>query len=372
MAREPNLESDDFYEILGVDRNASTEEIKKAFRRLARKYHPDVNPGDKRAEELFRKINQAYEVLSDPEKRRLYDTYGPGAFAGGAARSPQETVGVEDLFTGFPGFEELLDTLFGGPRARTRTRRARRGEDLQTEVTIDFKHAFTGVEIPITIHRYAPCSTCGGSGEDPRARPQVCPECRGAGQLTFTSGLLRISRTCPRCYGTGRLGARACGACRGEGRAARTETLRIRIPPGVRDGYRLRLAGKGNAGWHGGPPGDLYVTVRIRPHPYFQREGDDLILEIPVTFTEAALGARISVPHPEGNLVVRLPKGAQCGSHLRIRGKGFPRISGGRGDFLLRIKVVTPRNLSPQAEKLLQELERLHPEYPRARFGQGG
>jgi len=366
----------DLYEILGIPRTATDAEIKKAYKRLARKYHPDVNPGDRNAEEQFRKINAAYEILSDPEKRRLYDRLGMAAFRSTGApppgREPFTEVGFED-FVGSP-FEDLFEAFFGGTPRRTRASRApQRGEDLQYQATIDFKDAYFGLEIPVSYQRYVNCETCQGSGADPGSRPTTCPNCRGMGSVTYQSGFIRLSQTCPRCQGSGQVGLRPCSRCAGSGRMPVQESLRVKIPAGVDTGFRLRVAGKGNAGSRGGPPGDLFILVNVRPHPLFKREGDNLVAEIPVTCTEAALGARISVPTMTGPIVVKLPEGTQPGARIRVRGKGFPHIgAGGNGDLILEIKVQVPRNLSPQAQQLLREFEKIHPEFPRVALPKEG
>lgn len=368
------LEGDvDLYEILGVERNASDAEIKKAYKRLARKYHPDVNPGDRNAEEQFRKINTAYEILSDPEKRRLYDRMGMAAFQRASGPPPGaehfRDFGFGD-FSGSP-FEDLFEAFFGGTGTRRRTTRGpQRGEDLQYQATIDFKDAYFGVEIPVAFQRFVTCEVCQGSGMDPAARPSTCPTCRGSGTVTYQSGFIRLSQTCPRCQGTGEVGARPCPRCAGSGRMTVQENLRVKVPAGADTGFRLRIPGKGNSGFRGGPPGDLYISIVVRPHPTFRREGDNLVAEIPVTFVEASLGARISVPTMTGPIVVKLPEGTQPGSRIRVRGKGFPHPGGGgQGDLVLEIRVQVPKRLSPQAQQILREFEKLHPEFPRAALG---
>lgn len=365
---------DDYYQILGVDRKADEKEIKRAYRHLARQYHPDVNPGDRSAHERFQRINQAYEILGDPEKRAMYDKFGAAAFTKGAGMPPGGNVDFRDFgFSGEENFGDIFDFFFGrGSTPETRGRAARapqRGEDLAYRVTLDLKDAFQGVETGIDYQRQDTCRKCGGSGSDMSSTVQTCPACRGSGQVAHSSGFMRIVQTCRQCGGTGEVGRKACAACAGSGRSPVDEKLKVKIPPGVESGTRLRVAGKGNAGRRGGPAGDLYVVTEIRPHPVFQREGDHLVAEIPVTVPEAVFGARITVATLDGTIVVKLPPGIQNGAEMRVRSHGMPRFNGpGRGDLLLKIKVHTPTNLSLQAEQLLKEFEKLHPEYPRAKL----
>ncbi len=368
-------EFEDYYQILGVPKTATEKEIKKAYRHLARKYHPDVNPGDKQAEEKFKKINEAYEVLSDAEKRARYDRYGPAAFRKGVATPGPGFDFSEFGFDFGPGFfDDLFESIFG-TRTRSRTAEAggtRRGEDLVYQVTLDLKDAFHGLETTVEIQRLEHCSRCHGSGVDPHSAPVTCPACQGRGQVAYHSGLLRMIQTCRTCGGAGKTGIQRCRACDGNGRVPQMEHLKVKIPPGVDTGTRLRIAGKGNAGRRGGHPGDLFVVTQVREHPFFHREEANLSAKIPVTVVEAALGARITLPSLDGTIVVKLPPGIQNGATLRIRGKGMPHIgSEARGDLILHIFLVTPTNLSPQAEQLLREFEKIHPEYPRANLQYG-
>jgi len=368
-------ENEDYYEILGVPRTATEKDIKKAYRHLARKYHPDVNPGDKQAEEKFKRINEAYEVLSDPEKRAMYDRYGHAAFRkGAAAPGPGFDFSQFDFDFGPGFFDEIFESFFGG-RSRTRTAeagRVRRGEDLTYQVTLDLKDAFHGLETTIEVQRLENCSRCQGSGMDPHSSPRTCSTCQGRGQVAYQSGFLRMVQTCQTCGGTGRTGLRRCSLCAGAGRVSHLEHLKVKIPPGVDTGTRLRIAGKGNAGRGGGPAGDLFVITQVREHPFFHREGANLSAKIPVTVVEAALGARITLPSLDGTIVVKLPPGTQNGASLRVKGKGMPHLgSEARGDLILHIYLVTPANLSPQAEQILREFEKVHPEYPRANLQYG-
>ncbi len=361
--------AEDYYAILGVDKKASDKEIKKAYRRLARKYHPDLNPGNKQAEEQFRKINEAYEVLSDPEKRREYDVYGPAVFRR-RPRPPGSSPfrSWDSDFFSIP-FEEILSQFFGTSKRRTRATSEQAGEDLVYRVNIDFKDAFTGVDTIVEYERWVTCILCGGLGEDPSSPARICNACEGSGQIYLQYGNFRVMQTCSTCGGKGRLLGNPCHQCIGQGRTRRRERLKVHIPPGVENGYRMQISGKGNAGVRGGPPGNLDIQVEIRPHHLFRREGDDLVAEIPVTVGEAAFGSRITVPTLDGNVVVKLPEGIQSGTRLRVRNHGMPRLHGKeRGDLILIIQVRTPSNLKEKSKQILKEFEAAHPEYPRARL----
>ncbi|MHA2609659.1 MAG: molecular chaperone DnaJ [bacterium JZ-2024 1] len=360
---------EDYYKILGVDRNATEKEIKRAYRRLARQYHPDLNPGNKEAEEKFRQINEAYEVLSDPEKRKKYDLYGKAAFQRSAPSTSRTSpfTTFDDFFS--MTFDELFSEFFGSRRTRTRERQEQVGEDLVYTITIDLKDAFRGVETMVEYERWVTCDVCNGSGYDPGKPPRICPSCQGSGNIYRQIGNLRMMQTCPTCRGTGRTGGTACNRCQGSGRVLKREKLRVRIPAGVDSGYRIPISGKGNVGIRGGRAGNLIVQVQIRPHHLFQRKGNDLEMEVPVTVTEAALGSRITVPTLDGQVLVKLPEGVQTGTRLRVRGHGMPSLhSPDRGDLILIIKVQTPTNLNEKARKILQEFEAVHPEYPRSRL----
>ncbi len=345
----------DYYKILGVSRDATQEEIKKAYRRLARKYHPDLNPGDKSAEEKFKEIQEAYEVLSDPKKRAEYDRYGT---VGGRGGVPPEG-GFEGFdFSGFGdfSFEDLFSEVFTG---RSRRREGpRRGEDLTYTLTIPFEEAARGGVISIKIRRMDRCPRCGGSGVEPGSRPTTCPNCGGTGKVSLSKGFLRFSTVCPVCHGTGVLPGQSCSMCGGEGRVYREETIKVRIPPGVRDGGRLRLQGKGNVGVKGGPPGDLYIIVNVLPHPIFKREGEDIYITVPITYSEAALGATVEVPTLDGKAKVKIPPGTESGKKLRLRGKGIARPDGTRGDMYVEVKIVPPDTTDVKVRELLKELSK--------------
>jgi molecular chaperone DnaJ len=345
----------DYYEVLGVGRGASLDEIKKAYRRLALQYHPDKNPGDKQAEEKFKEASEAYSVLSDPEKRQRYDRFGHG----GVAETP---------FTGFSpdifgDFSDILGDLFGlgdvfgGGRRRAARSAARSGADLRTDVEIDLRQAMFGAEIPLRVARLETCGRCRGTGAERDGDVRTCPSCRGRGQVVFQQGFFRVSRTCGQCGGRGRVLARACPGCGGQGRVQRERTLSVRIPPGVDSGTRLRLHGEGEAGEGGQPPGDLYVVVQVQPHPFFQRQDDDLYCEIPISFTQAALGAEIKVPTFHDTQILRIPEGTQTGTTFRLRGKGMPQLNGrGAGDLYVKVVVRTPERLNRKQRELLQRL----------------
>jgi len=373
---------EDYYAILGVPRNAKEEEIKKAYRRLARKNHPDVNPGDKQAEERFKKIQQAYDVLSDPKKRAIYDQYGFYSEnlkeqPGGQGRGFRDGFDFGFDFSGMnfeqagnSSFRDIFADLFGGSATRSRGNEPVKGEDLEHHLNISFMESIQGLSTRLTINRRNPCSACNGTGRNISAGQQVCSRCQGTGQETRAHGFLRFSGPCRDCGGTGRIGTR-CAACGGSGTVPSQETITVRIPPGVADGYRMRVPGKGNAGINGGPPGDLYLIIFVRPHDFFRREGNDIICTVPITVTEAALGAKIEVPTIDGKTLLRIPPGTQSGQKFRLRGKGAPSIRGDMpGNQIVEVRVVVPKDLDERSKELLRELARLNPENPRASLPQ--
>jgi len=397
----------DYYGALGVKKSASTDEIRKAFRKLARKYHPDVNPGDKTAEEKFKTISEANEILSDPKKRKIYDQLGfysdnidpaaaeayarqggspggfPGGQPGGNATGSAGAGGVPFDFGGFD-FSDLFEGGGRGKRASSSSRGGFRdifssmfdrggaaaaegpepGSDLEYQVNVPFWTAIRGGVMRLNITRRETCGSCHGSGFV--EAPGVCPQCHGKGTIEQTGGRMKFNVQCPRCHGTGK-NISTCPTCHGEGTIERTEPLEVRIKAGTRDGQRIRLAGKGNAGSHGGPAGDLYVIIKTGDHPVFHRDGDDIRLTVPVTATEAALGAKIEVPTIDGRTLLKIPPGTQSGQRLRLREKGVPSATkeGVRGDEIVEVKITVPMPRDEKTKELLRELARLNPEDPR-------
>jgi len=369
----------DFYAVLQVPKTASAEEIKRAYRKLARELHPDRNPGNRDAEERFKAVSEAYDVLSDERKRREYDEmrslFGAGAFRRNArAESPFDlgdffggsTGGYADQGFGGTGFSDLFGTLFGGSRPGFARRGPQRGRDVEAEVTLDFADAVHGATLPITLRAPGVCDTCHGSGARPGTQPRTCPICRGSGLVTSNQGAFSFSEPCRECQGVGTVVDEKCPECRGTGGVTKTRTLNVRIPPGVNDGQRIRLAGRGEPGQRGGPAGDLHLLVRVRPDPLFGREGDDLTLTVPISYPEAVFGTDLKVPTLDGTVTVRVAAGTPSGRILRIRGRGVPRRDGGLGDLLVSIEVDVPTTISPEARKALEEYAQHAPPPARA------
>jgi molecular chaperone DnaJ len=360
----------DFYEVLGVPRTASEEEIKKAYRKAALKYHPDRNPGDKEAERKFKEAAEAYEVLSDAEKRKRYDQFGVEGLHGVPGHG---FASAEDVFSAFSDVfsDSIFEDFFGVSRRRG-GRRAERGASLRTELTIDFKEAAFGTEKTLDLTRSEVCARCGGSGAREGTQPSPCTACGGRGEVVQAHGFFSVRSTCGRCGGRGQAIGSPCADCRGTGRARKDVEIKVRIPAGIEDGTRLRLAGEGEPGSEGRYRGDLYVDVFVRPHPFFHREGDDLLCEVPVTFSTAALGGEAEVPTLEGKTKVKVPRGTQHGDLLRLRGQGVQRLDGrGRGDQLVRIAVQVPTSLTRDQERALHEyakFEELNPDPQRKSF----
>ena len=396
----------DYYETLGLKKSASAEDIRKAFRKLARKYHPDVNPGDKTAEEKFKALSEANDVLSDPKKRKIYDQVGfysdnidaataeayarsggnasgfPGGGSAGGQAPPGGAQGFD--FSGFDfsdmfenarnrkassggssgGFRDIFSGIFGG-RGGAADEGPEPGQDLEYQVNVPFWTAIRGGVMRLNITRRDTCGNCHGRGFIESAG--TCPECGGKGQVTQTGGRMKFNVACPRCHGTGK-NISTCPVCHGEGTVERTEPLEVRIKAGTRDGQRIRIPGKGNAGAHGGPPGDLYVIIKTEEHSVFRREGDDIYLSVPITAPEAALGAKVEVPTIDGRTLLRIPPGTQSGQKLRLREKGVPSATreGARGDEIVEVKITVPMPRDEKTKELLRELAKLNPEDPRA------
>lgn len=348
----------DYYEVLGVDKNASAEDIKKAYRKLAKECHPDLHPDDKTAEDRFKELNEANEVLSDPDKRARYDQFGfndpAQGFGGGGA-------GGFDPFGGMGGFGDIFDQLFGGMGggSRRNPNAPRQGNDLRYELRISFEEAAFGCEKSFDFPRNENCDTCHGTGCKPGTQPKTCPTCKGAGQVRVSGGFMTTVRTCSTCGGTGKIVADKCTSCAGTGRIRRKRTANVKIPAGINDGQTIVMNGQGEPGTNGGPAGDLYITVGVRPHKVFRREGTMLHLDVPVSFTQAALGAELELPElGGGKYTFKIPDGTQEGTEFRVRGKGVPILRGsGRGDMILHVHIDIPRHLSEKQKELLRQFD---------------
>lgn len=350
----------DYYEALGVARDASDADIKKAYRKLAMQYHPDRNPDDKVAEEKFREVTEAYEVLKDGDKRAAYDRYGHAAFEGGMGGPGGAGMNGGFEFTG--NFSDIFDDLFGDFMGNRRGGRAgpSRGADLRYNLEIPLEEAFEGSEKTIAVTTSVACDTCHGSGAKDGADPTTCETCRGSGKVRAQQGFFTVERPCHSCHGSGQVIKDPCGSCGGSGRVRRSKNLRVNIPPGVDDGTRIRLSGEGEAGLHGAPPGDLYIFLSVAPHPFFKREGADIHFRVPIKMTTAALGGNVDVPTLGGGKArVTIPTGTQTGDQFRLRGKGMSIInSKSRGDMYIHVTVETPVNLSKDQKDLLRKLEK--------------
>lgn len=361
----------DLYEILGVDRNATQEEIKKAYRRLAKKYHPDLNPGDKEAEQKFKEINEAYEILSDPQKRAQYDQFGHAAFEQGGFQQS----GFGDFTQGgfdfdFGGFGDIFGDIFSdffGTGKRKAEKGPRKGADIRYDLTLTFEEAAFGTEKEIEVERFEVCDVCHGTGVKPGSRPETCPVCHGTGEIRQTQntpfGRIVNIRTCPRCHGEGKIITDPCQKCGGTGRIRKRRKIKVTIPAGIDEGQMLTLRGEGEPGLRGGPNGDLYIVIHVKPHEIFKREGYDVYVKIPISFADAALGGEIKIPTLDGIVSFTIPEGTQTGTKFKLRGKGIPHIGGrGRGDQIVEVYVEVPKRLSEKQKELLREFKRLEGE----------
>jgi molecular chaperone DnaJ len=359
------MAKEDYYDLLGVAKGASAEEMKKAYRKKAVQYHPDKNPGNKEAEEMFKKVSHAYEVLQDPEKRAAYDRYGHAAFEGpGAGAAGPRGGGFHDPFDIFRevfgqqggGGGGIFDEMFGGGARDA----GRDGADLRYDLEITLEEAARGLEKEISFRKAMTCERCNGSGAEPGSRRVTCPTCRGAGQIRRSGGIITFTQTCPTCGGAGTKVEKPCTVCRGEGRVAKNTKLNVRIPPGVDTGSRLRSSGNGEAGMAGGQSGDLYIVLAVKEHELFERQGEDLFCEIPIKFTLATLGGTIEVPTLSGKASLKIPTGTQSGTTFRLRSKGMPSLRGGhQGDQLVRVHVEVPQTLTAEQRKMLEDFARV-------------
>jgi molecular chaperone DnaJ len=359
------MASRDYYKILGVSRDATDAQIRSAYRKLARKYHPDVNPDDKKAEDRFKEMAEAYAVLGDKEKRSQYDQRGPEGFSPGIDMSEvfrrARAGGVEGFDLG--GLGSIFGDLFGGGPARGGRPAPTRGADLQAELTIAFEDAVRGVTLPLTVQRQGSCKTCGGSGQGVGAAGGPCRECGGTGSHQVAQGPLQFRSPCPHCGGTGAEPGPACPTCRGSGVTPRSESLTVRIPAGVDQDSKIRVAGVGQAGPGGGPPGDLYVRIHVKPHKLFRREGQALVATLPITLAEATLGAQVEVPTLDGTATMKIPSGTKSGQRFRIRGKGVPsRRKSGAGDLMVDIQIVPPKKIDKESRRLMEEFAERNPQ----------
>jgi molecular chaperone DnaJ len=380
MAPQREWFEKDYYDVLGVANDASEKEIARAYRKLAKQYHPDANAGNKEAEERFKEISAAHDVLGDADKRKEYDEvremaaqgFGPGGFPGGGGPGAFGNIRFEEGDLG--GFGDLLGNLFGGRGGGGRRGRGpagpQRGHDLETELHLDFLDAVHGVTTSVNITAEAPCSVCGGTGAKPGTFPDVCTTCGGTGAVAVDQGPFSFSQVCPTCGGRGTIIKDKCKHCKGRGVEVRPRTVKVRIPAGVDDGQRIRVKGRGGAGANGGPPGDLYVIVHVTPHPIFARSGkNDLTVKVPISFAEAALGAQVKVPTLGSPVTVKVPPGTQSGKTVRVRGKGIQRASGDPGALLVTFDVVVPTELSDDARGLVEQLADAVPGNPRDHLG---
>jgi len=358
-------EKRDYYEILGLDKNATDADIKKAYRKLAKKYHPDLNPGDKTAEAKFKEVNEAYEVLSDPKKKAQYDRFGhAGMDNNGFGGFGGFSGGFEDF--DFGGIGDIFESFFGGAGfGRSRTRNGpQKGADIKYSMEITFEEAAFGTEKEISINRMESCTTCGGSGAKPGTSPTTCTHCNGTGQIQYKQstpfGQFVNVKTCDVCHGEGKIIVNPCQTCNGRGKVRKKVNIKVRIPAGIDDGQTISLRGEGEAGTRGGPSGDLFILIRVKPHALFKRQGNDVVCEIPITFVQAALGAELEVPTLDGKVRYNIPEGTQTGTVFRLRGKGIPYLRGsGRGDQYVKVHVEVPKKLNEKQKNALKEFAEL-------------
>jgi molecular chaperone DnaJ len=356
MGSNTRVSKADYYEVLGVGRDCTEQELKSAYRKQALRYHPDRNPGDHTAEEKFKEASEAYQVLSDADKRAAYDRYGHAGL-GGAGFGAGPFAGGVDLGDIFGDLFGEMFSMGGMPRGASRGPRQQRGDDLRFDLTIDFEDAVFGTETEVKIRRLENCKTCGGNGSASGRGPSVCGQCRGSGQLRYQQGFFSVARTCGACGGTGSIIGDPCSSCRGEGRAATEVKLHVKVPKGVEEGTRIRYAGEGDAGRMGGPKGDLYIVLTIRPHDFFERHGNDLHCVIPISFPQAAMGAEFEIPGIDGPVSVKIPEGTQSSRELRIRGRGVPYLNErGTGDLIVKVVVQIPRKLNRAQRDLVAKL----------------
>jgi molecular chaperone DnaJ len=349
------------YEVLGVPKNASQDQIKKAYRKLAREHHPDANAGDKDSEERFKEVQAAYDQVSDPEKRKQYDSFGSTNGRGPGGFNWNASEGVD--FGNLGDLSDILGGFFGGGSgfgARGgQEPRTQRGNDVEVQVNLSFDEALKGVELKIPVTLEVACHTCGGSGAKPGTAPKVCPQCGGRGVIAESQGFFALSQPCPRCRGNGTIIEEPCPTCHGAGRERRTKRYTVKIPAGAKDGTRIRLKGKGEAGYGGAPAGDLFIVTRVEPSKIYERRGDDLVITVQVPYTTAALGGKVEAPTPDGAVQLKIPAGTEDGKLLRIKGRGAPKLSGGgKGDVLARVGIEVPKRVNKKQRELLEELQK--------------
>ncbi|PIE31694.1 molecular chaperone DnaJ [candidate division KSB3 bacterium] len=367
----------DYYEVLHLQKGASDKEVKGAYRKLARKYHPDVNPGDTTAEAQFKEISEAYQVLSDPKKRAMYDRFGHQTFrrgTGGSAQGPWDFGGFDfSQFGKNVNFDvgdigNLFGSFFSGQQSATKDQGPAQGKDLQYTIDLSFDDVLNGLNTRLMVQHDVLCSRCQGKKTEPGTTMETCPQCQGSGQVKVATGFINIGvpQICPRCQGSGKLNTHPCKQCQGNGTQPQTDRIDVKIPAGADNGSKIRVQGKGHVGKNGGKPGDLYIITRVQNHPFFERRGDNLYCDVPISMTEAVLGGKITVPTALGEASMIVPAGTQSGKTFRLRGKGVPHMKGaGRGDQFVTVKVVTPQNADTRTSELFREIARLHPENPR-------